>query len=82
MAQSVALARRRILRYNLSVDDLFDPVERARQRLQEDRRPTRRIAAEAGLKESWIRMFREGRIADPGYTKITRVLDYYNGRTE
>lgn len=41
---------------------------------EQQTRTLKAIAAEASVGESWLRMFMRGKIPDPGYSKVTRLL--------
>lgn len=38
------------------------------------------LARETGVTHSWLRMFRQGNIPNPGYDKVQALADYFTGK--
>lgn len=53
-----------------------DIVETVVQQLQGVDLTAKEIAAKAGVEESWLRMFRRGKIPNPGVRQFSKVVDY------
>lgn len=55
----------------------MDALQFVQACLERTRTPVREIAQSAGVGESWLGMFKRGRIPDPGYSKVKLLADYF-----
>ena len=57
-----------------------DIVAETRASLRAAEVPASHIAREAGVRESWLRMFMRGKIPNPGIRQFSRVRDYLDSQ--
>jgi transcriptional regulator with XRE-family HTH domain len=55
------------------------PLDYVRGRLALTPTPLSEIAAAAGVKRSWLYMLARGRIPNPGYRDIMKLVQYFDG---